>query len=481
MFQHYRNDVLAIPYDTEEQRQEDLTAIELIIGNWKAYVEVSQKLMDESCAGNTGEVAALVNGDSLDKFTELEASVTALIDFNKKGCLAVMLESENIYQSTKPIIAVTLFFITGFSVIIPIFLVRRIKKSIGELLRVSEAVGQGVLTVSAKGFVSDEFGKLAGEYNNTIANIKSLVSKMQESAAYMAGAAREFHEGASRSSAGTETIAQNIEQVSRQADSQRTEIESVTVSANGMVRDIADISGKLDDMAQGATESVRIANEGGGFMQRAVSQMKVIESAVNASSEVVSSLGKRSNEIGLIVGTIADISSQTNLLALNAAIEAARAGEQGRGFAVVAEEVKKLASESQTAAEEISHLISSIQEETSQAVEAMANGKEDARKGALAMDEGGRAFDELAKMAVQSSEELTGIAALMHEMSSKTSEIASAVSKVGDASREIAMESQSIAAAIEEQSASVSKVTNSSQELAGIASDMLELSRHFTV
>ncbi|MDR1579688.1 MAG: methyl-accepting chemotaxis protein [Synergistaceae bacterium] len=476
----YRDDVLTIPYDTEEQRKEDLAAIDLIISNWNVYLDISQKLLDASDAGNEDEVMEILNGDSLVKFTDLEASVNALVDFNTEGCLAVMLQSEEIYQSAKRTTAVTLLFIAGFSVIIPIFLVRRIKKSIKELLRVSEAVGRGVLTVSAEDFVNDEFGKLAAEYNNTIANFKSLVSKMQESAAYMAGAAREFHEGESRSSAGTQMIAQNIGQVSRQADSQRTEIESITVSANGMVDDIANISEKLDTIAQGAAESVRISNEGGKFMREAISQMKVIETAVNASSEVVSSLGKRSNEIGLIVGTIADISSQTNLLALNAAIEAARAGDQGRGFAVVAEEVKKLASESQTAAEEISNLISSIQQETAHAVEAMATGKEDARVGALAMDEGGRAFDELAKMAVQSSDGLTGIAALMREMSTKTSEIASAVNKVEDASREIAHDSQSIAAATEEQSAYASKVSNSSQELAGIASDMLELTRHFT-
>jgi methyl-accepting chemotaxis protein len=64
-------------------------------------------------------------------------------------------------------------------------------------------------------------------------------------------------------------------------------------------------------------------------------------------------------------------------------------------------------------------------------------------------------------------------------MSSKTSEIATAVSNVEEASREIARDSQSIAEATEEQSASVAKVSNSSQELAGIASDMLELTRHF--
>jgi methyl-accepting chemotaxis protein len=477
----YRNDVLVIPYDTEKQRQEDLAAIDLIISDWKAYLVASQRLLNESNTGNAAKVLALVNGDSFNSFAKLETSVAALIKFNKDGCKTVMQEGEGIYQSTKRMIAVILCFTTTFSVLVPVFMVRRIKRSIKELLRVSEAVGLGELTVSAEGFVNDEFGQLAGEYNRTIANIKSLVSNMQESAAYMAGAAGDFHENASRSSAGTEMIAQNIEQVSRQSAKQRTEIESITVSVSGMAGGIAGITGELDAMAQGAAESVRIAGEGGESMQKAIAQMHMIESVVNTSSEVVGALGERSNEIGLIVGTIANISSQTNLLALNAAIEAARAGDQGRGFAVVAEEVKKLAGESKTAAEQISHLISSIQEETSRAVEAMINGKEEARKGALAMNDGGLAFGDLAKMAVQSSEGLTGIASLMHEMSSKTSGIASAVRNVEDSGREIARDSQSIAAATEEQAASASKVSNSSEELARIASDMLEMTRRFTV
>jgi methyl-accepting chemotaxis protein len=477
----YRNDVLVIPYDTEEQRREDLAAIDLIMSSWKTYLEISQKLLDKSDIEDTDGVLALVNGESLDAFTGLEASVAALIDFNKEGCKAVMQESEEIYQSTKRVITAILIFTAVFSALVPIFLVRHIRKSIDDLLRVSEAVGRGVLTVSAKIFSNDEFGKLADQYNHTIANIKSLVSKIQETAAYMASTARDFHESASRSSAKTDMIVQNIEQVSVQSTKQRMEMESMRVSVNGMVEGISNITGTLDTIARGAEESVQISNDGREFMQKAISQMSTIESAVNLSSEVVAVLGKRSNEIGLIVGTIAAISSQTNLLALNAAIEAARAGDQGRGFAVVAGEVKKLAGESQVATEEISPLISSIQEETSRSVEAMTKGKEEARKGALAMNDGGYAFDELAKRAVQSSDALGSIATLTHKLSSETSGIASAVRNVESLGREIEENAKSIVAATEEQSSFMSKVSNSSQELTGIASDMLDLVQRFTI
>lgn len=47
---------------------------------------------------------------------------------------------------------------------------------------------------------------------------------------------------------------------------------------------------------------------------------------------------------------ISSVAKQTNLLALNASIEASRAGDSGKGFAVVAQEVKQLATQTQTAA-----------------------------------------------------------------------------------------------------------------------------------
>jgi methyl-accepting chemotaxis protein len=114
-------------------------------------------------------------------------------------------------------------------------------------------------------------------------------------------------------------------------------------------------------VATSTTEMAATVDEISKSVARTATLAQQAESHAQTSSVATDALQESSRAIGKVVGVIQELADQTNLLALNATIEAARAGENGRSFAVVANEVKELASETSNATQSIEQSVQEIQ------------------------------------------------------------------------------------------------------------------------
>ncbi len=162
--------------------------------------------------------------------------------------------------------------------------------------------------------------------------------------------------------------ASNLLDISNQiaSNAEETSMQSNNVSdaSSQVSMNIDNVAAAIEEMNTAIKEIANRAGEASNITDNAVT-------IASGANETISSLGDSSKEISKVIKVITSIAQQTNLLALNATIEAARAGEAGKGFAVVANEVKELAKETASATEDITQIIEKIQKDTEGSVDSV--------------------------------------------------------------------------------------------------------------
>lgn len=373
------------------------------------------------------------------------------------------------------IISLILAAVTAF------YVARSIVNPLQKVVHSVEQVAGGDLsqTLVAEGVL--EVNQLVQGVNQMTVALRKIILHAASVAESVAASAEELTASATEVGKASEEVTGTIQDV---AQSATTQVQLSDESSNIMVEmqaGIADAVQAACEVSAVSERSEQSAEDGLKQVNHAVGLMSSIQEDVGNAAQKINILGEKSRQIGQIVEVITNIAGQTNLLALNAAIEAARAGEQGRGFAVVADEVRKLAEQSQEAAKEIAEIIGAIQSETVQAVEAMDKGSKEVVEGVKVVSTSKVAFEEIYIDVKEMRKQIENILVIMDAQLTGSGQVGQSINGIADASRTNAASSQEVAAASEEQNASVHEIVTAVAGLATMASELQEVVHKFKV
>jgi methyl-accepting chemotaxis protein len=232
--------------------------------------------------------------------------------------------------------------------------------------------------------------------------------------------------------------------ITAMADHMSSSTDFAVLQVNGVVGTAGDVANSVDTVAAGSEQMDAAISEISHNASQAARVASVAVDVAEQTTRTVGRLGDSSQEIASVIKMITAIAAQTNLLALNATIEAARAGDAGKGFAVVASEVKELAQETARATEDIATRVDTIQQDTAGAVTAIG---------------------EISAVIGEINAFQTTIAAAVEEQTATTNEMNRNVAQAADGSRQIASSITGLADGIADNQTQVHQTKQAAAEL----------------
>lgn len=368
--------------------------------------------------------------------------------------LCSLIPQENIIEEVSAIRNLTIIIVLVaivVSVILCSYISGGITRTVRILTRGLEKVAEGDLTQTFKVKRKDELATLARVLNDTIGNIKILMTDMKrfggnvnQMSDNISEKTESLNEALHNISTGVSEITTGLQVQAAETEKSNNKMQKFAEQLDNIHNETAMMSGAIE----GATEAIQ---QGRVIITDLNEKAHTTSNITNVLVENVSGVQTYSIEIEGIIDTINNIAEQTNLLSLNASIEAARAGESGRGFAVVADEIRKLADQSAAAAGEVQQILSRMSVMTEKTTQSAAETQNIVALQGASLDETISIFGTIEEKVKELVNGLGVIADGMGQINNDKDDIQASVMNISVEAETAAASAEEITASLDEQ------------------------------
>ncbi|GLS90669.1 methyl-accepting chemotaxis protein [Psychromonas marina] len=314
------------------------------------------------------------------------------------------------------------------SLVVTYTVIRAIKSPLHDIKLALSKLAAGDLTYDINNNYQSELGDISTSINTLTEQLRSLISEIKQSDSKLNGYAA--------------TGQEQGRGIFSEIELQLQQTVAMAAAVTEMEQAVNEVAAHAVESSDAVAQVVGLANDNMQSIQVNLRFVEDLQLSLTTASTVIQELYNQSQKIDEILSVIQSISGQTNLLALNAAIEAARAGEHGRGFAVVADEVRTLATRTQTSANEIGSMIESLQNNSKDAVQIVDSNLKHAQQ---SVEQTNQSYDSLVAMVerLKNVDDMSrSIAAASEQQSAVAKDVAKSIVEISDFAQNISLSAQ---------------------------------------